>query len=65
MPHLTVRGTHKGDLSGVPATGRCIEITDVTMCRLRDGKIIEQKGLSDNLALYQQLDLIELPETPA
>ena len=58
---LTIRGTHAGDLPGLPATGKPVEFNDVTICRLRDGKIVWQRGLTDYLALYSQLGLVELP----
>ena len=58
---LTIRGTHKGPLPNLPATGKSVEFTDVTICRIENGKIAEQSGLSDYLALYLQLGVIELP----
>jgi len=57
---LTLRGTHNGPLPNLPATGKAVEFKDVTICRVRDGKIVEQRGLSDHFALYQQLGLIDL-----
>jgi len=58
---LTIRGTHQGDYGGLPATGKSVEFTDVTICRIENGRIVEQSGLSDLLTLYVQLGLIELP----
>ena len=58
---LTITGTHTGPLPDLPATGRPVEFTDVTICRIKDGKIAEQSGLSDYLTLYLQLGVIELP----
>jgi len=62
---LTIRGTHKGPLPGLPPTGKKIEFRDVTICRVEDGKIVEQSGLSDHLTIYQQLGVIELPVVDA
>ncbi len=62
---LTVRGTHMGPLPYLPTTGKEVEFTDVTICRIKNGKIVEQRGLSDYLSLFLQLGLIELPEMPA
>lgn len=59
---LTIRGTHKGPLPNLPATGRSIEFSDVTICRIENGKIVEQSGLSDYLTIYLQLGVIELPD---
>ena len=58
---LTIQGTHLGDYGGLPATGKSVEFTDVTICRIENGRIVEQSGLSDLLTLYVQLGLIELP----
>lgn len=56
---LTIRGTHTGPLPNLAPTGKSVEFNDVTICRVRDGKIIEQRGLSDHFALYRQLGLID------
>ncbi len=61
---LTIQGTHLGDYGGLPATGRSVEFTDVTICRIENGRIVEQSGLSDLLTLFVQLGLIELPGSP-
>ena len=58
---LTIQGTHQGDYGGLPATGKSVEFTDVTICRIENGRIVEQSGLSDLLTLFVQLGLIELP----
>ncbi len=57
---LTIRGTHDGPLPNLPATGTKVEFNDVSIIRVRGEKIIEQRGLSDHFALYQQLGLIEV-----
>ena len=59
---LTIRGTHEGPLPNLPATGKSVEFSDVTICRIENGKIVEQSGLSDYLSLYLQLGVIELPD---
>ena len=56
---LTIRGTHTGLMGDIPATGREVTFNDVTICRVQDGKIVEQRGLSDHYALFQQLGLID------
>jgi steroid delta-isomerase-like uncharacterized protein len=61
MVRLTIKGTHNGALGGVPATGREIEITDMSIFRIANGRIAEQWALSDYMSLYLQLGLIELP----
>ncbi len=52
---VTFRGTHSGDFQGIAATGKQIEIPVIDILRIRDGKIVERWGLSDQLGLMQQL----------
>jgi len=33
----------------------------MTICTVRDGKIVAQSGLTDNLSIYLQLGLLEMP----
>ena len=47
--------THQGDQLGVPATGRHVSITGMTIVRLRDGKIVEAWNNYDQLSLMQQI----------
>ena len=58
---LTIRGTNTGPMEGMEPTGKQVEFRDVTICRVEDGKIIKQSGLSDYFTVYKQLGLIELP----
>ena len=57
---LFFRGTHTGPLNGMPPTGKAVAFRDVTILQLRDGKIIEQRGLTDYLTLFAQLG-VEMP----
>ncbi|HZN41599.1 MAG TPA: ester cyclase [Planctomycetota bacterium] len=43
----TLRGTHKGDFKGFPATGRPIVWRDMVTSRFRDGLIAEDWSISD------------------
>jgi len=51
----TIRGTHKGDLSGIAPTGKNITLSGVSICRLSGGKIVEGWDNWDALGMYQQL----------
>ena len=59
---LTIRATHTGPLPNLLPTGKEVEFNDVSIIRVRDNKIVEQRGLSDHFALYQQLGLIDLTD---
>jgi steroid delta-isomerase-like uncharacterized protein len=58
---LLIRGTHRDEFLGVPATGRGVNIQSVDTFRLADGKITEQWVLMDALGLLQQLGAIPGP----
>lgn len=58
----TVRGTHQGDLAGIPPTGKQVTITGTWILRVVGGKIAEQWGVFDALGLMQQLGVIPMPE---
>jgi steroid delta-isomerase-like uncharacterized protein len=50
-----IRGTHRGELMGIPATGREVKLTAIEIFRLVDGRIAEQWVSVDNLVLLRQL----------
>jgi steroid delta-isomerase-like uncharacterized protein len=51
----TMRGTHRGPLSGIAATGRTVTVRLVDMIRIEDGLFAEQWGGPDMLDLVTQL----------
>jgi predicted ester cyclase len=56
--HFTCRATHGGDDIGIPATGRAVQFSGMTMARFRDGKIIEGWNVIDLLSMMQQIHAI-------
>ena len=53
------RAVHKGDLLGMPGTGRRIAVNGMTILRIRDGVITEEWTEFDGLALLNQLRAAE------
>jgi len=51
----TFRGTHKGELMGIPPTGKQGKMTVIDIIRIVDGKMVERWGEMDMLGLMQQL----------
>ena len=51
----TLRGTHRGELFGVPPTGQPVAIEVIDIVRLRDGQITDHWNQVDRLGLMQQL----------
>jgi predicted ester cyclase len=56
------RGTHRGELQGIPPTGRQVMVTGIDTVRLVDGKIAARWGEVDTLGMLQQLGVIPAPE---
>jgi predicted ester cyclase len=54
----TMRGTHQGPFMGMPPTGRTFAVTTVNEVRLENGKVVEEWGVTDTLAMWQQLGLV-------
>ena len=52
----TYRGTHTGDIPGLEATGRDISLPGVSVCRLRDGLIEEERAYWDAATLFGLMD---------
>jgi steroid delta-isomerase-like uncharacterized protein len=61
----TFRGTHKGELMGVPASGKRVEITAHETYRCADGKVVEGWANFDALGLMQQIGAIPTPAEAA
>ena len=52
---FTARGTHRGELLGIPATGKSVTFQGIIVDRLRDGKIVDRHEIVDALGLFQHL----------
>lgn len=51
----TGRGTHRGELQGIPATGKAVEAPGVVFYRFAGGRIVEFRGHFDIAGLMRQL----------
>ncbi len=53
-----VRGTHKGEFMGIPATERPIELNMIVIDRWQEGRLVEHSGQFDSVGLMQQIGAI-------
>jgi steroid delta-isomerase-like uncharacterized protein len=53
--HLVGRGTHEGELHGLPPTGKRVAIGGAAIHRIEDNKIVETYQVVDRLSLREQL----------
>jgi len=58
VKHWNFAGTHTGDFFGIPATGKKVSIDGVTLVRMSNGKIAEERDFFDNLDFLTQLGLM-------
>ena len=52
---FAITGTHAGKYLGIPATGRGVSFTGITILRFVDGRCIERWSQADSVGLLQQL----------
>ncbi len=52
------QGTHKGELFGIPATGKSVNVSQITVSRVADGKFVEEWAETDFLGMLQQLGVV-------
>jgi steroid delta-isomerase-like uncharacterized protein len=55
---LTAVGTHRGELLGIPPTGKAVRVAVMETYRIADGRIAEQWVVMDALGMMQQLGAI-------
>jgi len=51
-------GTHRGEMMGIPPTGRHMEVDEVYFLRVENGKFVEFWGVADNFTRMRQLGLL-------
>jgi steroid delta-isomerase-like uncharacterized protein len=61
VTRYTARGTHRGDLQGIPPTGRQVTVTGIIISRFANGKFVEGWLDFDALGMLQQLGVIPAP----
>lgn len=55
---VTFRGTHTGELNGIPPTGRTVEYQALHILHLSGDYCVAQWAVLDNMTMMQQLGLI-------
>jgi steroid delta-isomerase-like uncharacterized protein len=56
---ISFRGTHRGDHLGVPATGKPMTSTAMTLIHWRNGQVIEAWNEFDALGIFLQAGVVE------
>jgi steroid delta-isomerase-like uncharacterized protein len=58
VKHWNFKGTHDGNFFGVPATGKRVDVSGVTLVKMKAGKIAAEQDFMDLLDFYTQLGLM-------
>ena len=61
---ISLRGTHRAEYRGIPATGRTIAQTELIMARIVDGRVQAVWQVIDALGVMQQLGLAPMGDPP-
>lgn len=59
------RGVHRGDLQGIPPTGKLVTLPLLIIYRIASGKIVEHWMAYDQLSFLQQLGVAPAPVQPS
>jgi steroid delta-isomerase-like uncharacterized protein len=62
MVRLMLTGTIRSHWGPVPAAGKYLAHQEVVVITFRDGKIVHQRGLVDNLHALRQLGVVPTPK---
>ncbi len=55
---LTFNGTHQGELMGIPASGKSVEMRAINIHEVVDGKITSGETVPDMMGMMQQIGAI-------
>jgi len=58
----TARGTHQGELMGIPPSGNRVEVTGISVDRIEGGKFVEGWSNYDALGMMQQIGAVPMAE---
>jgi steroid delta-isomerase-like uncharacterized protein len=62
VDRFTVSGTHKGELKGIPPSGKRFEVMGIGISRLKDNKMAEIWGVFDALGMMRQIGAAPQPK---
>ena len=61
VSYVVGRGTHQGELQGLPPTGKQVVVPVIEILRIANGKVAERWGVVDIMGMMQQLGAIPAP----
>jgi steroid delta-isomerase-like uncharacterized protein len=58
LTRWTVTGTQRGEMMGMPPTGKQVAVGGMWISRIEGGQVVEEWGVSDELGMLQQLGVV-------
>jgi predicted ester cyclase len=58
VARVSYRGTHRGAFRGIAPTGKQIAVMGINIFRIANGKLVEHWGLTDRLAVLNQVGVV-------
>ena len=55
---MTTSGTHRGEFMGMAPTNKRFSMSEIHIVRMANGKAVEHWGISEDMAMMQQLGVI-------
>ena len=62
---FTARGTHRGELGGVAASGRFVTVPCLVLTRIVNGRIVEDFEVFDQLGMFQTIGTVPVSAASA
>lgn len=59
--HFTVTGRHTGQWGPLPPTGRAVAFDEIVIMTVRQGKVVHQTGVIDNITGLRQVGVLPAP----
>ena len=61
--HLAISGTQRGQWGPLSPTGKRVQFEEIVILQIRDGKVLRQRGIVDNLNALRQLGVVPTPRS--
>src|SRR5262249_34041448 len=61
VARFTISGTQSGRWGVLPPTGKRVQFEEIVILELRDGRVVYQRGIPDNLTALRQLGVLSTP----
>ena len=59
--HFTIKGRHTGQWGPVPPSGKEVAFDEIVIMTVRDGKVVHQTGVVDNVTGLRQVGVLPTP----